>query len=152
MNKRSVQYYSDGVRLEGLIVAPAELPPPPVADVTPPSPPAVEPAPEPAAVAPSSPARRGDRLAEEVAILSQAAKDLRAGRAATALSALNEHQRRFPSGALTLERRAARAEALCSLGRMPEARAELGALTRSAPQSPLTIRAQERCKVRATKP
>jgi hypothetical protein len=35
---------------------------------------------------------------------------------------------------------------------MPEAQAELGALARSAPQSPLTIRAQERCKVRAAKP
>ena len=134
------------------VVAPTELPTPAVADVKPPTAPAVEPLPEPAAVAPSAPARVRDRLAEEVAILSQAAKDLRAGRAAAALSALNEHQRRFPSGALTLERRAARAEALCSLGRMPEARAELGALTRSAPQSPLTIRAQERCKVRATKP
>jgi hypothetical protein len=134
------------------VVAPAVLPTPSVADVSPPTAP-VEPAtPGPAAAAPSAPARRGDRLAEEVAILSQAAKDLRAGRAAAALSALNEHQRRFPSGALTLERRAARAEALCSLGRKPEAQAELGALARSAPQSPLTIRAQERCKVRPTKP
>jgi hypothetical protein len=135
------------------VVAPATLPTPPVADVAPPSAPVEEPAtPGPAAVAPSAPPRRSDRLAEEVAILSQAAKDLRAGRAAAALSALNEHQRRFPSGALTLERRAARAEALCSLGRMPEAQAELGSLTRSAPQSPLTIRAQERCRVRTAKP
>jgi hypothetical protein len=135
------------------VVAPAVLPTPSVADVSPPRAPVEEPAtPGPAAAAPSAPARRGDRLAEEVAILSQAAKDLRAGRAAAALSALNEHQRRFPSGALTLERRAARAEALCSLGRKPEAQAELGALARSAPQSPLTIRAQERCKVRPTKP
>jgi TolA-binding protein len=83
--------------------------------------------------------------------LSQAAKDLRAGHAATALSALNEHQKKFPSGLLTQERRAARAEALCSLGRFAEAETELSTLVRTAPQSPLTVRAQQRCKARPDK-
>jgi hypothetical protein len=121
-----------------------------------PAPPTVAPtaAPQPASSAalalPSAP-RRSDRLAEEVAILSQAAKDLRAGRAADALSALNEHQRKFPGGLLTQERRAARAEALCSLGRLGEAQSELSTLVRTAPQSPLTVRAQERCKARSAK-
>jgi hypothetical protein len=104
-----------------------------------------------AATLPSVPTRRSDRLAEEVAILSHAAKSLRAGRAADALGALNEHQRKFPSGLLTQERRAARAEALCSLGRFGEAQSELSTLVRTAPQSPLTVRAQERCKARSTK-
>lgn len=124
---------------------------PNVAANTPEAPAEVEAQPSPpAAPAPSSVSRR-DRLAEEVAILSQAAKDLRAGRAASALSALNEHQRRFPGGLLTQERRAARAEALCSLGRFPEADAELATLVRTAPQSPLTVRAQQRCKASPTK-
>jgi hypothetical protein len=103
-----------------------------------------------ALTSPSTPSKRVDRLAEEVAILSQAAKALRAGRAADALSALNEHQKKFPGGLLTQERRAARAEALCSLGRFSEAQTELTVLGRSA-ESPLLVRARERCKVRSAK-
>lgn len=119
----------------------------PVAAVAPPVEAESTAAPLPAPPTPSVLSRR-DRLAEEVAILSQAAKDLRAGRAASALNALNEHQKKFPSGLLTLERRAARAEALCSLGRFLEADAELATLVRTSPQSPLTVRAQQRCKTR----
>jgi TolA-binding protein len=97
---------------------------------------------------PPPPSRRAtpDRLAEEVALLSQAAKDLRAGHAASALSALNEHQKKFPNGALSQERRAARAEALCALGRGSEAQSELALLERRAPKSPLLVRARQRCQ------
>lgn len=123
---------------------------PTVAADAPVSPAEVVPQPSPATPPAASALSRRDRLAEEVVILSQAAKDLRAGRAASALNALNEHQRRFPSGLLTQERRAARAEALCSLGRFPEADAELATLVRTAPQSPLTVRAQQLCKARPT--
>lgn len=131
----------------------------PAVSVTPVSPavvaapvvPEATPTPTPAVAATPSVLTRRDRLAEEVAILSQAAKDLRAGNAATALSALNEHQKKFPSGLLTLERRAARAEALCSLGRFGEADSELATLVRTAPQSPLTVRAQQRCKAHPAK-
>ena len=134
--------------------APAMVPAAPVVAPAPSAAP-LAPTPPPASSAalslPSAPARRSDRLAEEVAILSQAAKDLRAGRAADALGALNEHQRKFPSGLLTQERRAARAEALCSLGRFGEAQSELSTLVRTAPRSPLTVRAQERCKARSPK-
>jgi hypothetical protein len=93
--------------------------------------------------APAAPAPSGrDRLAEEVALLSRATKALRAGRAGEALRALDEHQSRFPRGALSEERRAAKAEALCSLGRVSEGRAELGRL---APQSPAAARAKQVC-------
>ena len=93
--------------------------------------------------APVAPAASGrDRLAEEVALLSRATKALRAGRAGEALRALDEHQSRFPRGALSEERRAAKAEALCSLGRMSEGRAEL---SRLAPQSPAAARAKQVC-------
>lgn len=88
------------------------------------------------------PARATDGLAEEVALLSRATSALRSGRATEALKALDEHQRRFPSGALSEERRAAKAQALCSLGRVREGRAELGHL---APQSPAAARAKQGC-------
>lgn len=99
-----------------------------------------------AALAPPSSRRAPDRLSEEVAILARAAADLRAGRAADALSALNEHQSKFPKGALTLERRAARAEALCVLGRFSEARSELARLPKSSPQA---VRATAFCDKRS---
>lgn len=128
---------------------------PSAASMTPPASfalPAVVPAPASSAgVATASNPGKRDRLAEEVAILSQAAKDLRAGRAAEALGALNEHQRKFPSGLLTQERRAARAEALCSLGRFGEAQGELSILSRSTAESPLLVRARERCQARSSK-
>lgn len=105
----------------------------------------IEPAPPVVVAPPSSDApapRPRDRLAEEVALLSRATKALRAGRAAEALKALDEHQAKFPRGALSEERRAAKAEALCSLGRVSEGRAELGRL---APQSPSFARAKQAC-------
>jgi hypothetical protein len=83
-----------------------------------------------------------DRLAQEVALLSSATKSLNAGRAAEALKVLDEHQRKFPGGLLTEERRAARAQALCSLGRISEGKSELARL---APRSPAAARAQQVC-------
>src|SRR6185369_7565739 len=83
-----------------------------------------------------------DRLAEEVALLSRATSALRAGRAAEALKFLDEHQRKFPKGVLGVERRGARAQALCALKRVGEGRAELARL---APQSPAAGRAKQVC-------
>lgn len=83
-----------------------------------------------------------DRLAEEVALLSRATSALRAGRAAEALKLLDEHQRKFPKGVLGVERRGARALALCALKRVSEGRAELARL---APQSPAAGRAKQVC-------
>ena len=102
--------------------------------------PASSDAPAPAA----RPAR--DRLAQEVALMTRATSDLHAGHAAEALRVLDEYQRLFPKGLLTEERRAARAQALCSLGRQSEARAELARL---APQSPSAARAKQFCDARA---
>jgi hypothetical protein len=91
----------------------------------------------------ASSARPGqDRLAQEVALLTHATSDLHAGRAADALKVLDEYQRKFPKGLLTEERRAAKAQALCSLGRRSEAQAELARL---APQSPAAARAKQVC-------
>ncbi len=87
-----------------------------------------------------------DRLAQEVALLARATSSLHAGRPADALKVLDEYQRRFPKGLLSEERRAARAQALCALGRQSEAQAELARL---APQSLAAARAQQVCDARA---
>jgi len=108
--------------------------------------------PEPARVAKAqvepqaSSARPQDRLAQEVALLSRATSELRAGRAANALKSLDEHQRKFPNGVLGVERRAVRAQALCALKRVGEGRAELAHL---APQSPAAGRAKQLCDAAA---
>ena len=100
-----------------------------------------------AQVEPQAPAARPqDRLAQEVALLSRATSDLRAGRAANALKLLDEHQRKFPNGVLGVERRAVRAQALCTLKRVGEGRAELAHL---APQSPAAGRAKQLCDAAA---
>lgn len=97
------------------------------------------------AVAPAAPAASGgrakDRLAAEVALLSRATRDLRAGRPAEALKALDEYRRKFPKGLLKDEYGAASAQALCALERFGQAYAILGEL----PPSPLVVRAKQFC-------
>jgi hypothetical protein len=114
---------------------PEALPAAPRASVTP------APASSGAAVA----RRASDRLAEEVALLSRATSNLNAGRAGEALKALDEHQRKFPGGVLTEERRGARAHALCALGLRGEAEKELSRLARSSPGSPHLAQARKWC-------
>lgn len=119
-------------------VAPAlELPKaaevePPRADVPPPN----------AALAPQ---KKAESLTEELSILSKAASELRAGHPNVALRLLEEHRRKFPSGRLVEERRAARVQALCALGNRAEAEAELARLVRTSPRSPHVARAQRAC-------
>src|SRR6478735_7819485 len=93
-----------------------------------------------------SPARARDGLGEEVALLSRAETELHAGRPEKALTALAEHQRKFPRGALAEERTAARFQALCALGRTDEANAQLRQLLHISPNSPLEERARQACR------
>lgn len=109
--------------------------------VAPPEPPASKAAAAAPSAKGSSEARPKNRLAEEVALLSRATSALHAGRAQDALSALAEHQRQFPRGHLSVERVAARAQALCQLGRKAEAERELGRLSPSSPQAARARRA-----------
>ncbi len=88
----------------------------------------------------------GDSLGEEVAILSRAERELHNGRPALALKALDEHQRRFASGALAPERSAARIQALCALGRTEEANAESVKLKRNSPNSPQAAQTRLPCE------
>jgi len=95
---------------------------------------------------PSAVPRVPGSLAQEVALLSRATSALRAGKAGEALRVLDEHQRKFPNGALSVERRAARGQALCSLMRIGEGRAELARL---APRSPAAGRTKQVCDAAA---
>lgn len=130
-----------------VVSAPAK----PVPVVAPPVAPAPEsPAPaapqaEPAHKRSPGASRSADNLAAEVAILSRASGELRAGRPALALKALEEHQREFPGGVLAQERSAARIQALCALGRTKEAQSELARLSRTSPSSPHVARARKAC-------
>lgn len=126
-----------------VVVAPAPVEQP-ASDSAAPAPAPAAPAPQIAAVEPvaSATKRASDRLSEEVALLSRATSALRAGRASEALKTLSEHQSKFPKGLLSEERRAARAQALCTLGRRPEAERELAKL---APGSPQAARARQLC-------
>ena len=109
------------------------------------SPAVVPPATDPPAPPAASARRAQDRLAAEVAILSRATRDLRAGLPAEALKALDEYRRKFPKGLLSEEQRAARAQSLCALGRFDEANEKLALL---APQSPLAVQAKQFCDAR----
>lgn len=124
--------------------APASLPvpqllPQPSLPRRPSAPPVAEPeateapALEPLAVAafPAAPPSAGSSLGQEAASLSAALSALKAGgkdNASRALSAIDQHLRKFPGAALELEARVARVDALLVLGRRQEARRELSAL------------------------
>lgn len=124
---------------------PARVSPAPINDATPDnSTEAGRPEPE-TTGSPSHKQVAADPLAEEVAILSKATSALRAGRPAEGLRLLNEHQRKFPKGRLAEERRSARIQALCALGKRTEAEAELARLAKSSPRSPHLARAQRAC-------
>jgi hypothetical protein len=122
------------------VVATVQAPDPVAPPVAAPPPSAVS---TPETTEPSARRPAQDHLAEEVALLSRATAALHAGRAADALKALDEHRRKFPKGRLSEERGAARAQALCALGRLDEARAELAGL---AAQSPSAARARQICE------
>jgi outer membrane protein assembly factor BamD (BamD/ComL family) len=97
----------------------------------------------------ASPAGAPDSLPEEVRLLSKAEQQLSAGRADDALRTLGEHERRFPGGVLAEERLAARVQALCALGRLAEARADLARLAHAYPQSAHLDRARKFCGIDA---
>lgn len=122
----------------------APSPPPPTPTPPPEAPTPSTTAPKPHVQPPRAP-HSENRLADEVAILSRAGSALRSGQPGLALKVLDEHQRQFPSGVLAQERRAARVQALCALGRASEGVRELERLERSAPNSPHVARARKAC-------
>lgn len=66
-------------------------------------------------------AEPSDPLTAELSIVQRARQATREGRGRAALELLDEHARRYPRGQLANERRLARLDALCGLGRHAEA-------------------------------
>lgn len=85
-------------------------------------------------------------LAEEARLVEQARKKLRAGTPHAALSALQEHARRFPRGQLTEERMALTARALCDAGDAERGRARAEALREAFPSSSHLARVDRACE------
>jgi hypothetical protein len=81
----------------------------------------------------------------EVSLLGEAQRALRAHDEQRALALLEDHARRFPSGALGEEREATRVAALCALGRAAEAGAAADRFLVAFPGSPLTARVLHAC-------
>lgn len=75
-----------------------------------------------------------DQLAQELALLESARRKLGTSPGA-ALSALRDHELRFPAGQLRIEREFLIVDALVRLGRRPEAEARAQVLAAQAPQS-----------------
>jgi hypothetical protein len=147
-------------------LAPTALPTPTAASLAPPiaaslAPPTAVPllrptaAPAPSTAAPLGATLRAPRSAlapsdveAEVSLLGDAQHALQARAAARALALLEEHARRYPSGALGEEREATRVAALCALGRAAEAGAAADRFLLAFPGSPLTARVRRVCSDR----
>jgi hypothetical protein len=84
-------------------------------------------------------------LAEETRLLEAAQRELARKNTSAALVLLDEHATRFPAGALSEERAAARVLALCDLGRSAEAKRAAEVFVRASPRSPLVPRLQGSC-------
>ncbi|HEY8945016.1 MAG TPA: hypothetical protein VIM73_12175, partial [Polyangiaceae bacterium] len=97
-------------------------------------------------VAPDLEARSAESdLSRELSVLKEAQRALADGDAAASLALLDRHARNFPNGTLGAERTAARAFALCALGRVEEARTLAREFLRTAPSSPLVPRLRTSC-------
>ncbi|MBX3274540.1 MAG: hypothetical protein KF729_30020 [Sandaracinaceae bacterium] len=84
-------------------------------------------------------------LSEELVLLREAQRAMQADQPAVALSHLDAHARRFPSGILEEEREAARVLALCRAERVDEARALARRFLAERPRSPHRARVHAAC-------
>jgi RNA polymerase sigma factor (sigma-70 family) len=107
-------------------------------------------------VAEDTPPARSDRsrspaadpapsLARDNALVQEAAAQLRAGDAADALATTSRHASEFPKSALVDARTALRIEALCALGKSPQARGEALVFLRERPATPVRARIERSC-------
>ncbi|HEX6241102.1 MAG TPA: hypothetical protein VFZ61_09430 [Polyangiales bacterium] len=94
--------------------------------------------------APSA-APQGPSLDAEVLLLQRAHQQLASHQPLRALSALEEHGRRFPDGALSVMRAATRVLALCDLGRLSEARSAGERFLARHPASAYAARVRQSC-------
>ncbi len=130
-------------------VAPAVSPPPPAQVIGPGS---TEPLgaaaalPEPRRATSAVPgAAQADPLLDEARLLGVAQRQLGGGAATQALGTLTKYDQRFPQGLMRAEAEAARVFALCTSGRVSEARAAAESFVRRHPSSPAASRVQQAC-------
>jgi hypothetical protein len=121
---------------------PAIAPPPAIARTEH----AVAPTEHPIAPPPSDNATTANAdVAIEVALLKSAQRELASSNPAASLALLDRHAERYPDGALKAERLGARVFALCTLGRVEQARAAAREFLRVAADSPLVPRVLSSC-------
>jgi hypothetical protein len=97
--------------------------------------------------APRAAAATPPSMAGELALLDAAQRALARGELQRALTQLDQHTARYPSGSLVPERSAARAVTLCRMQRRGEGLLELQRLQARASSSPLLAWARESCGV-----
>ena len=112
------------------------------------------PAPPSAAIAKTAapPTKVAGSVADEARLLREANAALHAGNGAGALALLDEHQRKYPNGALSEERAAERVFALCTLGRVDQARREAVSFLKWHPKSLFAKSIRESCGMPKTTP
>jgi hypothetical protein len=89
---------------------------------------------------------RAQDLAEELALLRAAQRELGAGNAKQALETLRQYSERFPRGALGPEAKIARIQALCASGQTELAGREAAQFVQRNPRSPLAERVRHGCQ------
>ncbi len=93
----------------------------------------------------AAPKRPANSLSDESALLLEAQRKLSSGDPQQALSALDQHERRYPAGALSQERDAARVLALCAAGKVDQAHPLAAQFLTQHPNSPLARRVRSAC-------
>lgn len=88
-----------------------------------------------------------DTLDTEVALLGEAQRALAAGQYSVALASLDKHAARFPRGALSRERDASRAIALCRSGALSRGQKLAERYVAQHASSPLCTRVRAACKL-----
>jgi hypothetical protein len=84
-------------------------------------------------------------MLEQLALIREASKALRAGNPSKADSLLDEHERRFPKSPLSSERRGLRLLIECTHGAAPNTRAAAKRFIAAAPNAPLATHVEEKC-------
>jgi hypothetical protein len=84
----------------------------------------------------------------ELALIRKALTSLRDRDAGRALTLLEEHAARFPSGSFATERRGLHVVALCAAGRVSDGRRERAAFLKASASSPIAARVRGACNER----
>jgi hypothetical protein len=90
--------------------------------------------------------RSSQALSEEIELVRAAQVAMRQGDVSAALTMLESHASRFPRGALSEEREAARAIALCELRQFEQGRRVARRLLAASPHTPLAGRIRGSCE------